>query len=198
MLVTTFTPGPNNISAMAVGIAAGYRRSLRFLAGITLGFFAVMCACAVVAGALRTAFPWIQPVLRIGGALYIAWLALHTFLGGLRADAREEAPLGFSNGLLLQLLNGKVIVYGLTLYSTFLAALGNRGALLALTAAAAALVGFCATSTWSLAGAVFTRLLSREPVRRVASAVLALVLLYTAVESSGLLELLVHGAGAPR
>ncbi len=190
VLVTTFTPGPNNISAMSVGISSGYRQALPFIGGIVLGFFLVMCFCALVSAALLAAFPWLQLVLRIGGSLYIAWLAVHTFLGGLHPDPAGRASLGFANGLVLQLLNAKVIVYGLTLYSTFLAPLSGQAAVLAVSAAVFALVGFSAVSTWALAGSAFTRLLGRPLVRRVTFAVLALVLLYSAVESSGLMQLL--------
>ena len=37
VIVTTFTPGPNNISSAAMGIAFGYRRTLPYLFGITAG-----------------------------------------------------------------------------------------------------------------------------------------------------------------
>ena len=190
VVVTTFTPGPNNISAMSVGISAGYRKALRFLAGVTTGFFIVMCLCALVAGTVLSAFPRVQVFLRIGGSLYIAWLAVHTFLNGMNAEGAQKPVMGFAGGLVLQVLNAKVIIYGLTLYSTFLASLTGRGVLLALSAVVFAVVGFCATSVWALAGSTFTRILSHPLVRRVTSAVLALLLLYSAVESSGLLELI--------
>ena len=193
VVVTTFTPGPNNISSMSLGISAGYRKSLRFLSGVTVGFFGVMCLCALVAAAVLSAFPRLQVFLRIAGSLYIVWLAVHTFLDSFKADPEGKPALGFASGLLLQLLNAKVIVYGLTLYSTFLAALSNRPVLLALSAAVFALVGFSATSAWTLLGSTFTRLLSNPLVRRVTAGVLALVLLYSAVDSSGLLGTVTAG-----
>ena len=121
-------------------------------------------------------------------------LAVHTFLGGLQSDPAGRPVLGFANGLLLQLLNAKVIVYGLTLYSTFLAPLSGQAAVLAVSAAVFAVVGFSAVSTWALAGSELTRMLSRPLVRRVTFSLLALVLLFTAVESSGILQPL---AGRP-
>jgi cysteine/O-acetylserine efflux protein len=187
VVVTTFTPGPNNISAMTLGISAGYRKSLPFLAGIVAGFFGVMCLCALVAAAVLSTFPRLQVYLRIGGSLYIAWLAIHTFLGSFKSDPEGKPALGFANGLLLQLLNAKVIIYGLTLYSTFLSALSNRPFLLALSAAVFAVVGFSSTSAWALLGSTFTRLLSNTLVRRVTAGVLALVLLFSAIDSSGIL-----------
>lgn len=153
-----------------------------------------MCLCALVAAAVLSAFPSLQVYLRIGGALYIAWLAAHTFLGSMKADSSEKPGLGFTNGLLLQILNAKVIVYGLTLYSTFLGALSGRPVLLALSAAVFAAIGFSSISAWALLGSTFTLVLSNTLVRRITAAVLALVLLYSAVESSGILPLF---AGRP-
>ena len=46
VIVTTFTPGPNNISSAAMGVAYGYRRTIPYLFGIASGFFLVMLAAA--------------------------------------------------------------------------------------------------------------------------------------------------------
>jgi cysteine/O-acetylserine efflux protein len=190
VVVTTFTPGPNNITAMSLGVSSGYRKSLRFLAGVTAGFFGMMCLCALLAAVLLSAFPSIQPVLRIVGALYITWLAVQTFLGGMKTEAQSPAAVGFTSGLLLQLLNAKVIIYGLTLYSTFLGSLAGRIVPLGLFAAGFAIVGFAGVSLWAGLGSSLTRLLSDRRARVITSIVLAVLLLYSAVESSGLLELL--------
>jgi cysteine/O-acetylserine efflux protein len=187
VVVTTFTPGPNNISAMSLGITSGYRRALRFLAGVTVGFFGVMCLCALLAAVLLSAFPALQPVLRIVGALYIAWLAVHTFLSSTKAGTQDAAALGFASGILLQLLNAKVIIYGLTLYSTFLGGLAGKALLLGLFAAGFAVVGFAGVSLWAGLGSSLTRVLSNRRARMITSIVLSLLLLYSAVESSGLL-----------
>ena len=36
-LVTTFTPGPNNITSSAIGMRLGYWRTLPYIGGITRG-----------------------------------------------------------------------------------------------------------------------------------------------------------------
>jgi len=190
VLVTTFTPGPNNISAMSLGISYGYRKSFKFLSGIALGFVAVMCLCALVATALLKSFPFIEPYVRILGALYIVWLAAHTFVGSLKADASSAKPLGFLEGVLLQVLNAKVLIYGLTLYATFLASISGRAILIGLSAIAFTVIGFVAISLWNLAGTAFSRLFQRLVVRRILATALSLLLLYSAVESSGLMRLL--------
>ncbi|HUI70004.1 MAG TPA: LysE family transporter [Spirochaetia bacterium] len=190
VLVTSFTPGPNNISAMSLGIAHGYRKSLRFLSGIALGFMAVMCLCALVATVLLRLLPFVEPYLRILGSLYIVWLAFHTFVGSLTANPSSTRALGFRDGALLQILNAKVVVYGLTLYATFLASISGHVIFVGLSAIMLAMVGFAAISLWSLAGTAFSRLFQQPLMRRILATVLSLLLLYSAVESSGVLRLL--------
>ena len=190
VLVTTFTPGPNNVSSMSQGVSHGYKNSLRFLYGIACGFVIVMGVCAIVATLLLSAFPFIEPYMRIIGSLYIVWLAIHTFIDSLRVDRSAAKGLGFLDGLLLQILNVKVIIYGLTLYSTFLGPASGNVLFIAVSAIAFAAVGFAAISTWNLMGTTFSRVFQKTVLRRMLSAALSLLLLYSAAESSGLILLL--------
>ena len=36
VMVTTFTPGPNNISSASMGVLYGYRDTVKYLAGLSL------------------------------------------------------------------------------------------------------------------------------------------------------------------
>jgi cysteine/O-acetylserine efflux protein len=193
VLVTTFTPGPNNISAMSSGITYGYGKSLKFLSGIVVGFFVVMCICALIATMLFKSLPFVEPYLQVIGSLYIVWLAIHTFMSSLNADAPSAKALGFHDGLLLQVLNIKVIVYGLTLYSTFFASISGKEILIGLSATALAIIGFAAISLWNLAGTSLSRFLQKAVLRRILASALSLLLLYSAAESSGLMRLIESG-----
>ena len=95
--------------------------------------------------------------------------------------------MGFSNGLLLQVLNPKVIVYDLTLYSTLLAVTTRSMVYLGPSALFLAAVAFAATSTWTLFGTAIKRTLHQPRVRRWVNLVLSLLLVYTAIELSGLI-----------
>ncbi len=190
VIITTFTPGPNNISSASMGILFGYKNTLRYLSGIVTGFFLVMLLCGWISATLRQLFPAFEAVLRIVGALYILWLAYHTFRASYSFNEDEQVMIGFSNGFFLQLLNPKVIVYGLTLYSTFLGEVVANPFYLALSAVAFAGVAFWATSTWTLFGAAIRTYLDRPRVKQALNAGLSLLLVYTAVELSGVLEIL--------
>ena len=191
-LITTFTPGPNNISSAAMGVNFGYRRTLHYLLGISSGFFIVMCICGLLSGMLSEAIPGFERILSIVGALYIAWLAWHTLrasysFSNKNKNSAESRPLGYLNGLLLQLVNPKAIIYGITIYSVFLREMPVNAFSLNATALFFALLAFAATSTWALFGSLIRRFMGNNKIRLGINIALALLLLWTAVRISGLL-----------
>ncbi len=191
IVVTTYTPGPNNISAASMGVLYGYKRTLPYMLGIVSGFFLMLILSGLVSGFLLDKIPAFEGVLRIAGAGYILWLAWHTLQASYTFDGDEEQkPLGYLQGFFLQVLNVKVIVYGLTLYGTFLAGRISSLLILILSAAVLATVGFTAVSLWTLFGAVIRNYLHQPKVRRSVNIALALLLVYTAVDLSGVLKLL--------
>jgi cysteine/O-acetylserine efflux protein len=190
VLVTTFTPGPNNVSSASMGILHGYRATLRYLSGISTGTFLVMLLCGWISSTLLQVFPAFEGILRVIGALYILWLAFHTLKASYAFEEDERTSLGFSEGLVLQVLNPKLIVYGLTLYSTFLAGVVTNYAHLLLSALIVTAVGFCSISTWTILGATIRAHLDRPRVKQVLNTALSLLLVYTAIELSGLFDVL--------
>ena len=187
VLITTFTPGPNNISSSSMGILYGYQKSLNYLIGIASGFFGIMLLSGIISRTLYALFPSIEAALRIAGALYILWLAYTSLKTSYTFDLEKSPPLGFANGVILQAMNPKAWVYGLTLYTTFLASIAGNWGLLIPSAVVLALIAFSAISTWALTGAAIRRFLHHSRIQRFINAVLALLLAYTAVEVSGLI-----------
>ncbi len=188
VMVTTFTPGPNNISSASMGVMVGYRKTLNYLAGITAGFFAVMMACAYLSSTLLTAMPAAERYLRWLGAAYILWLAVGMLRYRPEASSSQDTPKAFAKGFMLQLCNPKVAVYGLTLYSTFLAPISNSVGGLLISAAAFALTAFAATSTWAMFGAAIKLKLHNDLFRKWINSTLSILLVYTAVEMTGILS----------
>jgi cysteine/O-acetylserine efflux protein len=191
IIVTTYTPGPNNISAASMGVLYGYKRTLPYLLGMFSGSFLMLIFSGLVSGFLLEKIPAFEGILRIAGAIYILWLAWHTLQASYTFDeGQSQKPLGYWQGFFLQVLNVKVIVYGLTLYSTFLANKISSLPMLILSAVGLAIVGFSAVNLWTLFGAVIRKYLNQPKVRRIVNIALALLLVYTAVDLSGVLKLL--------
>ena len=189
-LIAVFTPGPNNISCTSMGVLHGYKKTIRYILGIVIGFFLLMLVCALVASTLSTLLPIFEMILSIAGAVYIAWLAVETLGASYTFDIGEQKPLGFWRGMMLQVLNPKAIVFGITIYSTFLLPIKGNIVWQIGSALTFAFLVFLATSTWTLFGSALRRYLNQPIVRKVVNTILAILLLYTAIELSGLIDLI--------
>jgi cysteine/O-acetylserine efflux protein len=186
VFITTFTPGPNNVSSASMGVLYGYRDTLKYMLGIVTGFFLVMLLCGWTSTVLLKVLPSFETALRFIGAGYILWLAFETLKTSYTFQESNQSPMGFGRGLLLQVLNLKAIVYGLTLYSTFLVPITDNSALLVLSATFLATLAFCSVSAWALFGSAIRTVLRQPRIRQSVNLVLSLLLVYTAIELSGL------------
>jgi len=180
VLLATFTPGPNNIMAMAGATRNGFRKTLRFTSGVTAGFFVLLVLSFAFSAALFALVPTLHPVMVVVGAAYILWLAWKTLRAKPHADgASNDRIHGFWSGAVLQFVNPKAILYGITVASTFVVPYFHDPFVLAGIAAALSLVAFVATGSWALFGAAFQRFLAKHG--RVVDVVMALLLVYCAV-----------------
>jgi cysteine/O-acetylserine efflux protein len=187
VLITTFTPGPANISSASMGILHGYRKTLRFLAGLTAAFFLMLLLSGWLSAVLLRTFPGLETILRYVGAAYILYLAFAILKASYTFETGEVKEMQFLHGFTLNILNPKLIIFTLTLFSAFLAPITDNAALLALALILLTLTGFCATSTWTLFGTVIKNYLRSPRVKLAVNIIMALFLVYTAVELSGIL-----------
>jgi cysteine/O-acetylserine efflux protein len=182
VFVTTFTPGPNNLLSMSNAMHSGYRRTLRFLAGIITGFFIVMLLSGLLNFALVNLAPQVRVWLNILGAVYMVYLAIHIMLS--KPDTGEQATdrlNTFRAGFVLQFLNLKGILYGVTVYSNFIVPAYPDPRQAALFAPLLSAIAFLAISAWALGGDIFRKTLNRY--YRAANIIMGLLLIYTAVAS---------------
>jgi len=187
VFISTFTPGPANISSSSLGVMHGFRRTLSYQAGLAVGVFVMMLAGGLTSAALLRWLPALEPALRLVGAAYILYLAYGLLRASYAFTQRESQPLGFRHGLLLQLSNIKLVVYAFTLFSSFLAPIAGQPAGLVLAALLLAAVSACATVVWALFGAGINTGLHNPRLTRWLNVALALCLVYAAIDLSGLL-----------
>ena len=190
VMITTFTPGPNNISSASMGILYGYKKTLNYLLGIASGFFVVMILCAYLSSLLLAILPVAESYLRWVGAGYILWLAVGILKSDFSMSESDQVANAFTKGFVLQLFNPKVAIYGLTLYSTFLSPISHRLGYLTFFAVTFASVAFVSISTWTLCGAAIKNKLHNDSFRKTINTILSLLLIYTAIELSDILALL--------
>ena len=132
-------------------------------------------------------FPLFERVLRIVGAGYILYLAYGILKASYTFEDRDIKPLGFTNGLMLQLVNPKGVVYGLTLFSAFLAPIAGSLGLIVLAGLILTIVAFSSVSTWALFGTAIKTYLHQPRIKTTVNVILALLLVYTAVELAGII-----------
>jgi cysteine/O-acetylserine efflux protein len=187
VLISTFTPGPNNISSASMGVLHGYKNTLTYQVGMAAGVFCVMLLSGWVSTSLLNFFPVFESMLRIIGAGYILYLAFGILKTSYTFNENNLKPMGFAQGLMLQILNPKLLVYGLTLFTAFLAPITTNLALLVLTAIFLTAIAFCATSSWALFGTTIKTYLHQPQVKAIVNIILALSLVYTAIELIGII-----------
>jgi len=119
-LVTSITPGPNNIMLTASGANFGFKRTLPHVAGIIFGMMMLNVSVGLGLGTVFTQFPWLQQILRIAGSAYLLWLAykLLSFssIGKQQADA---TPFSFIQAVGFQYINPKAWVMVISANASF-------------------------------------------------------------------------------
>lgn len=158
----------------------GFKKAFPFNLGVLFGFLIVMAACAAFSALLYDFLPSARPYMLAVGAAYILWLAWTVWRD---KPSGEKGGISRTNtvasGMVLQFVNVKVILYGLTALSSFVLPHYRSFAAVAGFAALLAIVGFVGTCCWALFGAAFERFFSSR--RRLLNALMALLLVYCAV-----------------
>ncbi len=119
LVVVYAVPGPDMALVLQTSIGRGARSGFAAAGGLAVAraTHVTLSACGVAA-LLRSA-PWLYEVVRYGGAVYLAWIAVQIFrspvfaLPSGEAIAKEPRPLraAFVKGLLTNLLNPKALLF---------------------------------------------------------------------------------------
>lgn len=180
VFVTTFTPGPNNIMSMTNANRYGFRKTLPFNFGVFAGFIIILLLCTYFDLLLLNLLPRIQLGMEVLGATYMAYLAylVITSKPKISSDDASGAPT-FISGMLLQFVNPKVILYGITVVSSFILPIYKSDSILITFSILLALLGLISTCCWSLFGSLFQGYLAKY--QRPVNFIMGILLLYCAI-----------------
>ena len=115
-LAMVLTPGPNMIYLLSRSICQGRAAGLISLGGIALGFMIYLLCAALGLTAIFLSVPLAYDILRIGGVIYLSYLAWQALKPGGRSpfqvrDLPQDSPRRlFGMGLFTSLLNPKVAI----------------------------------------------------------------------------------------
>lgn len=146
-VINAFTPGPGNILALNTVNTYGPKRGKPLFLGIFTGYFVVQTTCAVLVFAISSLIPGILGVMKYVGAAYIIWLAIHIALSK-QDEGEQGTSASFLRGFLLQLVNVKIYLFGITALTGYVTGYSTAFAVLWAVELFIAAIGSVATVTW--------------------------------------------------
>lgn len=159
--VTSFTPGPNTTLSTALAVNLGLRRALRFVLSVPVGWGLLFSLCAAGVGSLVLAMPMLRLGVQAMGVGYLLWLALKLW----RANTLTQVDAGrlhvsFWQGVLLQFLNIKAWMLGLTVVAGWLAGRDDAVSRFAVVLPILLVFGLSSNLTYALMGSMLRRWLA--------------------------------------
>lgn len=115
-MVSSITPGPNNLMLLASGANFGFRRTLPHMLGISIGHSVMVFLVGIGLAGLFTAYPPARIVLTVLSAAYLLWLAWK-IANAAPPDAESQAqakPFTFLQAAAFQWVNPKAWSMALT------------------------------------------------------------------------------------
>ncbi len=106
-VVTTVTPGPNNVMLTATGANVGIRRGLPHLFGVAFGFAFMLMLLTGTAGTALVENPRALLALRAAGIAVLLWLSWKIATAHRSESAATDRPIGFFGAALFQWANPK-------------------------------------------------------------------------------------------
>jgi threonine/homoserine/homoserine lactone efflux protein len=162
-LATVITPGPNNLMLMASGANYGFLRTVPHMAGIGLGFPAMVVLVGLGVMQLFQLWPPSRTVLTVLSAAFLLYLAWKIANAAPPGEATPSGrPLSFLQAAAFQWVNPKA--WSMALSAITLYAPGREAAAVLWVAGVYVCMSVISTTTWTVLGQQVRRFLT-GPVR---------------------------------
>jgi cysteine/O-acetylserine efflux protein len=118
--------------------------------------------------------------MKIVGAVYLFYLIIKTFVPTKRHETKENDNKSFFVGALLQLVNVKIILFGITALTSYLLPYYKSIPILILFTFLMSSIQLTGNISWTLFGSVMNKLFNKH--RTVLNIIIAIMLLYCVVK----------------
>ena len=175
-LVSSITPGPNNVMLAASGLNFGFRRSMPHLLGVNLGFTLMIFLVGIGLGSVFQQAPVLYTVLKYVGAaylLYLAWKIANS--GGVEEGEARGKPMTFLQAAAFQWVNPKAWVMAVGIIATYTPQAGFFANLVIATLVCG-LVNLPSIGVWVTFGTALRRVLHKPWAIRAFNITMALLL----------------------
>ena len=157
IVVSSITPGPNNVMLTASGANFGYQRSVPHMLGITVGCALMLFLVGAGLGAVFEQLPQLYVVLQYAGAAYLIWLAWKIATSGHAGEAEAKSrPFSFWQAAAFQWVNPKAWLMSVGVVAAYTSPQSYWPSLV-LGVVVMLVVNYPCISVWTLFGTVIGR-----------------------------------------
>lgn len=161
----SITPGPNNLMLMSSSALFGVRATLPHWVGINIGFNVMLVAAVFGLGEVVERFPWSLWVVKLGGSVWLLWMAWIFLRAGLKppqtesasADKTASRPFRLHEAALFQWVNPKAILMTISAAGAYIAIADGPTERAALMVVVFLLFGAPCGLAWAMAGGTLCR-----------------------------------------
>ena len=183
-LVTSITPGPNNMM-MTSGLNHGARASMPHFLGINFGFAFMIAVLGLGMATVFRQYPMIHEVIRYGGSVYMLFLAWKIAnAGNPEAGESLAAPLTFFQAVAFQWVNPKAWVIAVSAIGMF-TSVDNFLAAITLLIGVYFLLGSASMAAWLFLGVALQKLVNSERQLRIFNIAMAVLLVLSVLSLFG-------------
>lgn len=120
-LVSSITPGPNNLMLMASGANFGFRRTIPHMLGVGIGFTLMIVLVGIGLVQIFDLYPISHQILKVVSVIYLFWLARKIANAAPPEGdvASESTPITFIQAALFQWVNPKAWTMALTAITAY-------------------------------------------------------------------------------
>ena len=119
MLVTSCSPGPNNIVASYSAFNFGVTKTFPHMCGVIFGFTTLVAVVNFGLINIFKMFPIIQEILKYGGTIFLIYLAYKISFSKFNSEDSSENPVKFIETFFFQFLNPKGVIVAIIIVSTY-------------------------------------------------------------------------------
>ena len=119
MLVTSCSPGPNNIVASYSGFNFGIAKTLPHMCGVIFGFTTLVIIMNFGLINIFKKFPVLQDALKYTGSFFLIYLAYKIAFSKSKSDESSTNPVKFIETFFFQFLNPKAVIVSIIMVSTY-------------------------------------------------------------------------------
>ncbi len=119
MLVTSCSPGPNNIVASYSAFNFGIVKTIPHMCGVIFGFTTLVAVVNFGLINIFKMYPLIQEILKYGGSIFLIYLAYKISFSKTNSSDSKENPVKFIETFFFQFLNPKAVIVSIIIVSTY-------------------------------------------------------------------------------